>query len=93
MHRWLHHDADEGENCLGCYRCGIAVDFPDGYEEVALGMVPQCHDPIDAPAHHFVLVGHPAGEEFFFLECAYGDAAGDEFDLGPGPYKPECIAA
>jgi hypothetical protein len=92
FHRWISHDANPGDNCWGCFMCGIAIDFPDGYEDLALGMAPPC-ERNDGPAHHFILVGHPASEDAFFLECAYGDAAGDEINLGPGPYDPVCVTA
>ena len=72
------------------------MDFPDGLEDEALGMVPSCSlgDPEDPrPTHHFVLVGHPGAEDAWFLECHYGDAAGDEINLEPGPYNPVCVGA
>jgi hypothetical protein len=89
-HRWISGDADPGDNCLECFACGIAVDFPDGLENEAMWLVPPCEQH-DGPSHHFVIVPHVSLEaDHWQLECHHYDAAGDEIGLGPGSYNPDC---
>ena len=89
-HRWISGDTNDPEDVsLSCFVCGITVDFPASLEDEALAIVPLC-EPNDGRSHHLILEPHP-GLEGWYLSCAYGDAEGDEFDMGPGDYDPVCV--
>lgn len=75
MHRFLHADTNEGEVCLHCYGCDLAVDFSESeHEEIVMTFVPPCPGPTPGRGHHLVWEGEDRG-----LDCAYGDLR-----IGPG---------
>lgn len=102
MHKWIGSD-----NGSQCYRCGMALDYANesemggnfteffpGASDVAHSLAPGCFGPETNRAHHFLLEGHPASDDAWFLNCAYGDCSTDEgLGGGPGVYDPECIGA
>lgn len=96
-HHWIAGDAEPGDNCDTCWVCGISVDYPDGLFQEAMWLVPPCEAYEEgASAHHFIIVPHVGNElldglpDQWQLECHYGDCAGDEINLGPAPYNPNC---